>query len=39
VPAILHRDRAGRVGLTVGAMPVAELARLVEDAGSGPQRR
>jgi protein-disulfide isomerase len=39
VPAILHRDRAGRVGLTVGAMPVAELARLVEDAGSGPRRR
>ncbi len=32
VPAILHRDRSGRVGLTVGAMPAAELGRL---AGSG----
>ncbi len=29
VPAILHQDRDGRIGLTVGAMPAAELARLV----------
>jgi len=29
VPAILHRDRAGRGRLTVGAMPAAELGRLV----------
>lgn len=32
VPAILHRDQAGRVGLTVGAMPASELGRL---AGAG----
>jgi len=30
VPATLHRDRAGRVGLTVGAMPASEIARLVQ---------
>lgn len=29
VPAILHRDQAGRVGLTVGAMPASEIGRLV----------
>lgn len=29
VPAILHRDRDGRIGLTVGALPAAELARLI----------
>lgn len=29
VPTILHRNRDGRIGLTVGAMPATELARLV----------
>src|SRR5690606_12909294 len=29
VPAILHRSRDGRIGLTVGAMPAADLARLL----------
>jgi len=29
VPAILHRAHDGRIGLTVGAIPAAELARLV----------
>ncbi len=38
VPAILHRDRAGRVGLTVGAMPASELGRLVEAGRDGPGR-
>lgn len=31
VPAILHRDRSGRIGLTVGAMPASRLARLVSE--------
>jgi len=29
VPAILHRERDDRIGLTVGAMPPSELARLL----------